>query len=84
MLCYTGYVPKNLTLALDDNLLRAARRTAVDRNTSVNQLVREFLSRLVRESDQQEAALARLEEIFREDRIQVGRRTWKRQDLHER
>jgi len=77
-------VPKNLTLALDDNLLRAARRTAVDRNTSVNQLVREFLSRLVRESDQQEAALARLEEIFREDRIQVGRRTWKRQDLHER
>jgi hypothetical protein len=77
-------VPKNLTLALDDNLLRAARKAAVDRNTSVNQLVRDFLSRLVRETDQQEAALARLEEIFRDDRIQVGRRTWKRQDLHER
>jgi hypothetical protein len=77
-------VPKNLTLALDDNLLRAARKAAVDRNTSVNQLVRDFLSRLVRETDQQEAALARLEEIFQADRIQVGRRTWKRQDLHER
>ncbi len=42
----------------------------------------DFLSRLVRETDQQEAALARLEEIFRVERIQVGRRTWKRQDLH--
>lgn len=84
VLCYTGYVPKNLTLALDDNLLRAARKAAIDRNTSVNQLVRDFLSRLVRETDQKEAALARLEEIFRADRIQVGRRTWKRQDLHER
>jgi hypothetical protein len=77
-------VPKNLTLALDDNLLRAARKAAIDRNTSVNQLVPDFLSRLVRETDRQEAALARLEDIFRVDRIQVGRRTWKRQDLHER
>lgn len=84
VLRYTGYVPKNLTLALDDSLLRAARKAAIDRNTSVNQLVRDFLSRLVRETDQQEAARARLEEIFRADRIQVGRRTWKRQDLHER
>ena len=84
MPCYTGHVPKNLTLALDDNLLRAARKAAIDRNTSVNQLVRDFLLRLVRETDQQEAALVRLEEIFRADRIQVGRRTWKRQDLHER
>ena len=84
VLCYTGYVPKNLTLALDDSLLRAARKTAIDRKTSVNQLVRDFLSRLVCETDQQQAALARLEEIFRAGRIQVGRRTWKRQDLHER
>ena len=30
VLCYTGYVPKNLTLALDDNLLRAARKAAVE------------------------------------------------------
>jgi hypothetical protein len=82
--CDTDYVPKNLTLALDENLLRAARKVALDRNTSVNQLVRDYLARLVRETDQRQAALARLEEVFRTNRIKVGRRTWKREDLHDR
>lgn len=83
-MCYTDYVSKNLTLTLDENLLRAARKVAIDRNTSVNQLVRDYLASLVREADQRESALSRLDEIFRTNRIQVGRRTWKRQDLHER
>ena len=75
---------KNLTLTLDEELLRAARKVALDRNTSVNQMVRDYLSNLVRETDRQQAALANLERCFREDRIRVGRRTWTRQDLHER
>lgn len=75
---------RNLTLVLDDDLLRAARKVALDRNTSVNQIVRDFLVRLVRETDEQNTALARLDEIFRTTRIEVGRKTWKRQDLHER
>lgn len=82
--CYTDYVPKNLTLTLDEDLLRAARKVAIDRNTSVNQMVRDYLERVVRETDQRQTALARLDEIFRTQRIEVGRRTWKRQDLHER
>jgi len=82
--CYTDYVSKNLTLTLDEDLLRAARKVAIDRNTSVNQMVREYLERVVRETDQRQSALARLDEIFRTQRIEVGRRTWKRQDLHER
>jgi len=77
-------VSKNLTLTLDEDLLRAARKVAIDRNTSVNQMVRDYLERVVRETDQRQSALARLDEIFRTQRIQVGRRTWKRQDLHER
>jgi hypothetical protein len=81
---YTDYVAKNLTLTLDENLLRAARKVALDRNTSVNQLVREYLARLVRETDERQAALSRLEEFFRTNRIEVGRRTWKREDLHDR
>ena len=77
-------MPKNLTLTLDEQLLRAARKVALDRNTSVNQLVRDFLAGLVRETDQRQAALARLDEVFLENRIAVGRRTWKRDDLHAR
>ena len=83
-MCYTGYVPKNLTLTVDEELLRAARKVALDRNTSVNSLVRDFLASLVQEADQRQAALARLDEIFRTTRVEIGRRTWKRQDLHER
>ena len=75
---------KNLTLSLDEALLRAARKVALDRNTSVNQLVRDFLEGLVRETDRREAALAVVDEIFRTNRIEVGKRTWKREDLHDR
>ncbi|MBZ5724751.1 MAG: DUF6364 family protein [Acidobacteriia bacterium] len=75
---------RNLTLTLDEQLLRAARKAAIDRNTSVNQLVRDFLARLVRESDLQQTAMANLDELFRTSRVRVGRRTWKREDLHER
>lgn len=75
---------RNLTLALDENLLRTARKAAIDRNTSVNEMVREFLTRLVRETDPQQAALARTEETFRTSRVKLGRRTWTRDDLHPR
>lgn len=84
ILCYTDSVSKNLTLTLDEDLLRAARKVALDRNTSVNQLVRDYLAGLVNETDRQQAALDNLERSFREDRVRVGRRTWTRQDLHER
>ena len=75
---------KNLTLTLDENLLRAARKVALDRNSSVNQLVREYLDRLVREQDQRANAMSNLEEIFQTTRVRVGRRNWTREDLHER
>ena len=83
-MCYTGPVSRNLTLTIEDDLLRAARKVALDRNTSVNQLVREYLADLVRETDRQHTALANLDRVFRENRIRVGRRNWSRQDLHER
>ena len=37
----------NLTVAIDDALLQRAREAAVRENTSVNALVRDFLSRYV-------------------------------------
>ena len=83
-MCYTDPVQRNLTLTLDEELLRAARKTALDRNTSVNQLVRDYLTALVRERDRQEAAIANLDRLFREHPVRIGRRTWTRQELHER
>jgi len=51
---------------------------ALDGNTSVNQLVRDYLTRLVHETSQRRSAMAQLSEIFRTTRVKVGRRTWSR------
>ena len=75
---------RKLTLLLDDDLLRAARKLALSRNTTVNQLVSDYLAGLVREADQRQFALAQIKQIFRTTRVEVGRRRWKRKNLHER
>ncbi len=82
--CYTDPVKRNLTLTLDEDLLKAARKAALDRNTSVNQLVREYLEGLVQQSDRRKAALAEIEEIFRTNRKRNSPITWTRDDLYER
>ncbi len=75
---------KNLTLTIDEDLLRAARKVALDRNTSVNQMVREYLAETVRNSGRRRAAVAKLEELFRTTRGRVGDAKWTREELHER
>ena len=83
-MCYTAYVLKNLTLTVDDDLLRSARKVALDRNTSVNQLVRDYLAELVSEKDKRHASVERLNEIFHKHSMKIGSITWTREDLHER
>ena len=75
---------QNLTLTLDSDLLRAARKAALDRNTSVNQLVREYLAQLAHETDRQSKAIENLEEIFRTSPYVMGPKSWTRDDLHDR
>ena len=79
---YTDPVPKNLTLALDEDLLLAARKAALDQNTSVNQLVREFLERLVEENEQRRMARKTIEHIFRQEKTKISGISWSREDLH--
>jgi len=58
-------VQRNITLTLDDDLIRKAKVLAARRNRSVSALLREELSRLVAEDEAYEtakrAALERLE-----------------------
>jgi plasmid stability protein len=42
---------KNITLAIDDEVLRAARIYAAEHDTTVNALVREFLAQFSRERE---------------------------------
>ena len=75
---------QNLTLVVDEDLLLAARKIALDRRTSVNQLVREYLTTLVEEASRKRLARARLTKAFETGLVEVGDRTWTRDELHER
>jgi hypothetical protein len=77
-------VRQNVTLVLDQDLLLAARKVALDQRTSVNQLVREYLTALVEEPSRRRLARARLSQAFEAGLVDVGDRKWSRDDLYDR
>jgi hypothetical protein len=73
----------NITLAVDDEIVEAARRKAEARGTSVNKLVREYLEQLAGKTD----PAADAAEFERLSLSANGRSNgWKfsREELHER
>lgn len=75
---------KNLTLAIDEDILLAARKLALERNTTVNQLVRDYLASLANQNDRRQAARERILRFMKDKRVEVGDVTWSREDLYER
>jgi hypothetical protein len=71
-------------LTIEEDLLLAARKVALDRRSSVNQLVREYLTALVEEAGGKRLAQARLRKAFETGLVTIGDRTWTRDDLYER
>jgi hypothetical protein len=86
-MCYTDSVQTNkhnLTLVVDEHLLREARKVALDRHTSVNQLVRQFLADLVDEAGRKRLARAHLMDLFEKGIVRRGDWKWNRDELYER
>lgn len=75
---------KNVTLALDEKIVREARRIALERSTSLNAMIREFLEDLTQKESRAADARQRIAELCAESRAEVGSRTWTRDELHER
>lgn len=75
---------KNITLSIDDQVLLAARRYAAARNSSVNALVREYLTVIARREDRAAKARQRIRELSERTEAQLGTQSWTRADLHER
>ena len=73
----------NLTITVDDEVLRRARIRALSQGTSVNAVLREFLKSYAG-SDIEAGARARLAELARESAASSGHggRTWKRNDIY--
>lgn len=75
---------QNLTLVIEENLLLAARKAALDRRTSVNHLVREYLAEVAEQPHRRRMARARLEAAFEKGLVEVGDRSWSRDELYDR
>lgn len=73
-----------MTLVVEEDLLRAARKVALDKGTSVNQLVREFLTSLVGQTDRQRLAKERLMKMMEKGLYDSVDITWSRDDLYDR
>ncbi len=73
----------NLTITVDDELLRRARIRALSQGTSVNAVLREFLTSYAG-SDVETSARARLADLARASTASSGSqgRTWTREDLY--
>lgn len=73
----------NLTIAVDDDLLRRARARAAEQGTSVNAVLRDELSRYVDASAGDRAASAFLAVAHvAAGSSGAGGRTWTRDELH--
>jgi len=73
---------RNITLAIDEELLDAARAYAAQRNTSVNQLVRDLLDQTVMQ-DRKAAAVEMLRFMEKHSGNSHGWK-WNRDEAHER
>jgi plasmid stability protein len=74
----------NLTITVDDQVLKKARLRALEQGTSVNALLREYLSRFAGAASSNEEAVEGLIQLAKATRAGRGRRSWTRDELHER
>ena len=77
----------NITLSLEDKLVKELRKIAVDRDTTLTGLVRDYLEKLAAESaasGRKRRELEALERSFKQVQFKIGKRTWRREDLYAR
>ncbi|MCL5884332.1 MAG: CopG family transcriptional regulator [Deltaproteobacteria bacterium] len=77
---------RNVTVAIDEELLREARHLAVERGTSLSALLGETLAGVVRGKTVYRQARERQRSLLRNppDLGTGGKAAWRREDLHER
>jgi hypothetical protein len=77
----------NLTLSIEDELVKEVRKIAVERDTTLTGLVRGYLQELAAEnaaSGRKRREREALDRSFEQFQLKIGKRSWTRADLHER
>ena len=77
-------VTMNLTITVDDEVLKCARIRALKENTSVNMVLRDYLETYAGVRRQRREAVDDLLRLSAESRARRGVARWTRDELHER
>jgi hypothetical protein len=75
---------KNITLSVDERILAVVRRYAAERESSINGLVREFLTRIANHEDRSRKARRRIRQLSNRSKARIGPVSWSRDSLHDR
>jgi hypothetical protein len=74
----------NITLKIDDDLLKKARQLASQKNTSINAIFNKTIQDFVRRNLNRDATLRSLDSFYKKCKAIVGKKSWTRDELHER
>jgi DNA-directed RNA polymerase subunit F len=75
----------NITLSVDDEIIKKVRKIAIDKNTTLTAMVREFLTSVATwDAQEKNEAVKKLQKSFKKMSNDMGRRKWSRENLHER
>jgi hypothetical protein len=84
-LCIQETGMANITLSVDDELIKKVRKIAIEKNTTLTPMIREFLISVADRADQErEGVLHPLDASFQTLSRDMGKRTWTREALHDR
>jgi len=74
----------NLTIVIEEDVLRKARLRALQQGTSVNAVLRDYLHAFAGAVDERERAVRDLLDMSRRAKTRAPRRRWTRDEVHER
>ncbi|CRK61682.1 hypothetical protein [Alloactinosynnema sp. L-07] len=77
-----GVVKRNITIQLDENVIRDAKVLAAQRGTSVSALLAQQVAEMTAEASRYEEAKRRALEAL-DNKIDRGGRSWRREDLYD-
>lgn len=74
----------NLTITVPEEILKSARRRALEQGTSVNAVLRDYLAQFAGTQSAHANAAKRVLELSRTARSGRGKAKWTRDELHQR